>query len=244
MPGYAVTCAKGRVQSGETDQIFVPRASVNRRGVVLCHAYQSSLEYVDPTVQFNSMILAAAIASAGFACIAGDFGGDTLCNDTVVSRISAAWTALQSAVQGVKSDKVLLVGVSMGGGSAIRWAQANPTLVAALVGIIPLVDPNDVYQNNRASLQAPIGTAWGITFPTPLPTRGQLSLPANEALFTGPQQLWYSTADTTIIPSTVTAYAAATGATATVCDTTNGHGNASVGEVPTASVISFLETYA
>lgn len=242
MSGYAVNTAVGRIQAGEVDSIWVPRADLsNRRGVILCHGAGSSGEYLDQTNSYHSCLIAASLASAGYPCIAGDFGGAfTWGNDTVEARITAAWSALRAAVPGVAADKIALFGVSMGTCSAIRWAQANPSSVACLAAILPLVDPNDVYVNNRGSYQSSIGTAWGVTYPTALPTRGQLSLPANMALYTGPQHLWYSSVDTIVIPSTVTTYATATGATTTVCDTTNGHADASVGEVPIADILSFF----
>lgn len=239
MPGYAVTSA---ASGGEVVTFFDPRDKrTGRRGVVLGHGAQNPRQYLDAATMISSVKLAAAIANAGIPCITGSLGGDNLANDNALTNFETAVTTLQ-ARSGCATDKTLFVGVSMGAANSIRYAQAHPTLVAGIFGICPAVDPSDIYVNNRGGLGSLVGNAWGgITTPTPLPDRGNLSLPANEALIAGqfPAQWYYSTSDAIILPATVTEFATATGTTAHSIGAAI-HGEPCVAATPITDVLTFL----
>lgn len=248
MDGYSVDTKVGRVQSGEVDTIFSPRSPrTGRRGVVLLHADNSALQYTDGHTFPKSVQLAAFLAINGIPCITGQLGntdanGDNFANDQAMSRVTAAWSLLQS-VAGVASDKVLLVGASMGGATAARYAMLNPGSVAAGYGIIPASDLTDLYTRNPLGVQPQIGAAWGVTYPTALPSGADL--PGQAHLASGvPWRLDYGAGDAAIAPSTVTALAAAWGsqcvATCTDPGGTFGHGDALLGLTDPATVLAFL----
>lgn len=206
----------GGVQAGEKDFVWFPgsnKRGSSKYGVILCHGATANEQYAD-TTRWASVVIPARIAQAGIPCIAGAFGGDTFANDTAIARVTAAKTYL-IAQTGCASDKVLLVGASMGGGVAVRWAGQNPTQTAAYVGIMPMSDMSDIYVNNRLGLQATIGTAWGVTYPTALPAAADLSQYATTMKDNGiPAKIYYSSADTAVLPATVTTLATTMGATA------------------------------
>jgi hypothetical protein len=70
------------------------------------------------------------------------------------------------------------------------------------------VDPQDIDTNNRGGFSASIQAAWGGAVP-------DASCPAkNTASFTGfPIKVWYTSDDPVCIPSVVTTFASAVGAT-------------------------------
>jgi pimeloyl-ACP methyl ester carboxylesterase len=237
---YSVDTVNSRVGSGEPDSLFSPRSPrVGKRGVILCHGVTAPGQYLDATNGPSSVQLPAMLARNGVTCFSGSFGGDSWANDTAMTRLTAAKAVLVTA--GCASDKVCLYGISMGAAVALRWAIGNPTLVAAGYGTAPVSDISDIYTNNRASLRASIGTAWGVTYPTALPAGADLAGQAS-AVAAIPWRLDYGSLDTLIIPATVTALATAMGAncTATQVDTTNPHGDALFAKTDPATVLAFF----
>jgi dienelactone hydrolase len=251
MSGYAANTQTGRIFAGEQDTIFMPRdVRKGKRVCVLLHAHLTTAqtagyEWLDATNFPASVILAAYLASNGIPCITGQMGsqasGNDFANDEGMSRVTAAISTLQAAVPGCATDKAVLGGLSMGGGTAARYAMLNPASVAAVYGIIPMADISDIYVNNRAGVQAEIGTAWGVTYPTALPSGADLPGQAHLAASV-PCRLDYGGADPTVLPSTVQALAAAWGAncTATQTDNTLGHGDALSAKTDPKTVYQFF----
>lgn len=238
--GYSVTTQVGRVRATETDYLWAPRTPrKNTCGVVLCHGATAPTQYMDLVSQSASVKLAAALASAGIPCIAGAFSGDSFANDASMTDVTNAWDVLQAAYPDMRTDKVALLGVSMGGAVAARWSQLNPSQTAAVVGIIPLWDLVALYDGDVGGLQASVATAWGVTAPAALPASADIA--ANAGLAAGiPHLAGYSTTDTLISPSWVTDYTTAVGGTAVVTNPDSGHTNASVGGLPIATIGAFL----
>lgn len=241
--GYTLTHQTGRVGTGETDQVWAPRTPrTGTCGLILCHGATAPNEFIDLISQAASVRLAAALASAGIPCLSGTFGGDTFANDTAMTRIESAWTVLKGLYPAMRTDKVALLGVSMGGAVAARYSQLNPTKVAALVGIIPLWDIVALYAGNVGGLATSVATAWGVTAPAALPPEADIA--ANAAAAAGiPTLAGYSTADAFIDPAWVTTYATTVGATTTIIDTTSGHTDTTVGKMPIATVGEFLAAH-
>lgn len=243
--GYFVDSKLGRVQSGETDSIWHPTSPWAGCPVVLLHGAGEPANFLHATSQMSSVKVAAYLAKNGIPCISGDFGGAyTFANDTNMSRITSAVSAIRAEYPNCRQDKVVLLGVSMGGGAAERWAQLNPTQVAGIVGHIPAYDLDDIYQNNRAGLRSLIGTAWGVTYPTALPAGANYKNSA-ATVASIPHLLGYSSADTLILPATVTAYAAGlTSPQLVVTDTTFGHSDQAVGGLNIDTILNFIKTNA
>lgn len=243
MFGYDVVTTKGQVAANELEEIFYPRTvRAGKRGCILLHGAGNPQAFIDATNQKSSVKLAAALASAGIPCIAGDFGvGDTFANDTVMARIDSAWTLLKAKFPTMATDKFFLLGGSMGGAAVARYSQLHPDRVAAVVGLIPLWDLVALY-NLGGGTQATIAAAWGVTAPAALPSSADIA--ANASLAAGiPHLAGYSTVDTTVLPAWVTAYTAAVGGTAIITDTTTGHTDAAIGGMPIATVGQFLAAH-
>lgn len=241
--GYAVTTAVGRVAAGETDELFTPRAPrAGRCGVILCHGAGQLSEFIDLATQKSSMKLAAALATAGIPCIAGDFGGNIWANDVLMSRIDSAWGVLKDAFPTMRTDKVCLLGVSMGGAAVARYSQLHPASVAAVVGFIPVWDLVGLYVANTGGYQAPIGASWGVTPPAPLPATADVATNAPNAAGI-PTLAGYSTADQIVKPTWVTSYVAKVGGTAIVTDTVYGHSDQAIGGMPISTVGNFLAAH-
>lgn len=164
----------------------------------------------------------------------------------------AALTALTDAVNflkgtfGAKTGKVLLIGQSMGHLHIANWARANPSLVAGIVGILPVSDLNDLVTNNRGSTAAAINAAYGGAYSES--TNGPTKNPANYAA-TGlvgiPWRGYYASDDTLVLPGTVTGLASSIGSTATATSLgTGGHADGPVANVDIAQLLTFLASVA
>lgn len=151
-----------------------------------------------------------------YPCLGADLGGGTTFgNDTAIARVTDAKTYLQGTV-GAASGQVILYGVSMGGAVVLNWARANVASVAGILLIKPAVDIEDIRANNRGSLQASIETAytnnagWQAVRATHNPVQYGASLAGI------PISVWYGEADTTVVPATIAAFAAAVGSSCTL----------------------------
>lgn len=237
MSGYSVTTFN---LSGDAVSVWNPRTLRGGYGVILTHGAGAPFEFTDLTQQQSSVILAAAIARSGIPCVAGPFGSDAWGNDTAMSKMTAARTELNNRVPGMDATKILVLGVSMGAGAAARYSILNPVQVAGVVGIIPAF--NYAYEwANVSAIRASLGAAWGVTYPTSLPS-GADNL-ANASAAAGiPLLAAYSTADTTVPPAGVEQYVDAVGGVKRVISTSVNHSDAAVGLMPPAEVVQFLMT--
>lgn len=243
--GYAAYTAKGRVAAGEVDTIFYPRnPRQGKCGLILCHGSGTNNEFIGDPTQPSSMRLAAALATAGIPCIAGDFGGQAWGNPAEQADIGNAWTVLKGQFPSMRTDKHAILGVSMGGAAASIYTQANPGKVAAMVGLIPLLDLVDFYARNVGGSQSQIASAWGVTAPAALPAAANNAANAAQAASV-PLLCGYSSVDQTVYPTYVTSYVAAVNAaggdaTAQVTDSTYGHSDQAIGGMPAATIGEFL----
>lgn len=182
----------------EGDALLQPRqarAAGTARGVMLCHGATDVGRYA---ITGNYRNAAEKLARHGFNVCAPDLGAvagvsDTWGNATAMSRMDDAWAWIKNAAGGgAKTDKVCLVGGSMGGLNAVNWASRNPTKVAAIALVIPALDLEDIYVNDRgpglrAQIQAAYGGAPDYT------QRSPLLLASSIAGI--PTRVWYSTND-------------------------------------------------
>lgn len=144
----------------------------------------------------------------GFPCIADAMGGANLFgNATATTAVAAAYTASQSLTFRTGTP-VICVACSMGNTTAVNWARQNTSKCLGIVSAFGLTDLVDAYVNNRAGLGAAVGTAWGVTSPTPLPSNASPLANASE-LGSIPWRGWGASDDTTCPPSTQTAFASA-----------------------------------
>lgn len=144
--------------------------------------------------------------------ISGDFGGDHWGRDDGITKFDALLTYYST--RGCDVSLIDLILISMGAPLGLNWAKANPTKVRKIVGVNPVIDIDDIHDNNRNSYAADIESAytnlagWNAAKATHSPAE----YPASFIGMT--MDLFYSTNDAIVIASTVTDFASASGATA------------------------------
>lgn len=214
----------GQYRASESHQFIFDRMykpTQSRRGVIFVHGV-SGVAGSWQAAPIQDKVL--ALAAAGYPVISADlssatYSGANWANADHLSAIDAAWSYLKSAL-GAKTDKVLLYGSSMGATGALAWAKANLSTVLAIGCTIPCLDIDDIYQNDKGSLRAGIGTAYGVTFPTSL---GDLTTHApvsfgSTALAGLPLRLWSASNDPIASTTAVCQSWGGKGATLTVTD--------------------------
>lgn len=155
----------GEYQAGEGVVTCRPQTQTTKRGVIFCHgAGGSALNALHLTGIPRQAEIVRTVADEGYTVLAGDFGGaQTWGNDTSLTRVGQAVTHL-TALSGVNTGKVHLIGISMGGLVALNYAKANPTLVSSVTALIPTIDLKHVYDEDVQSSAALIDTAYGGTY--------------------------------------------------------------------------------
>lgn len=246
---YSVLTTSGHVTVGESETLFLPSnpRPNTKFGVILLHGSGATYSMFSDAPHWASSELGSDLAMAGIPCLSIQMGGNTYANDVAMTAIDNAVTYLASAA-GIPATKVAVLGISMGAGAAFRFAATRPTKVSAVVGLIPMANIIRIYTDNTLGLRSAIGTAWGVTYPTPLPAGADLlaqapTVDANDI----PVKFWYDDADPVILPADVTALAAAAGGTAVEIDPADlGHTEGSIkavvdsGAGHSSEIINFL----
>lgn len=168
MKSYSLTTSIGNAKAGELDFLWAPttqRRPATKYGVVLCHGSGNPYGYAMLPNQ-GSVALPVNFALAGIPSVAGEFGGQAWGSDTAMTAIDTAVTYMATKL-GTPTDKVLLVGGSMGGYTAIRYALTRPTKVAGVIGLIPLTNMNYFYPQFALSgtSASEIASSWGVAAP-------------------------------------------------------------------------------
>lgn len=178
-----------------------------KKGVIVL---PGSFGTVDDYFNLNYPVL-EAIHAQGFATASlttlNTWGNSTIRTD--VSTLKTNCQTAQTPQPAVfAAGKVHLVGISMGGLIALNWAKANPTLVQSITLVIPVLDVQAVYDENRGTFTSLIAPAYGGGRPTDADNPIK-----NAGSFTGfPINLYYSTTDPITTLSESESFAAATGA--------------------------------
>lgn len=123
-----------------------PRAG--RRLVFYHHGTGGETFICEPSVAARANIRPPLyeLLNRGYAILSADYGGPaTFANDINQGRLDAWLTA--SAAVGYRTDRIALIGESMGHQCLFKWAQTNPTQVAAIIGWIPGCDLTATYDN-------------------------------------------------------------------------------------------------
>lgn len=189
---YWTSEGAGRVRAVEGDQFFVPyrwRRDGSRYPLVWCHGGGA-----DYAVGPNERAVVEALRVPAIATTQG--GVSTWGADSVVGAAGTveADRAYAVANLGAKDGKALIMGGSMGGLTAVLYALANPTKVAALALFIPALDPEYVRVNNVGGNQAAIQAVHGVGT---VPAGKQAYLRGADLAATGiPTKVWHSTTDT------------------------------------------------
>ena len=238
--GYSADTQLGRVFAGETDTIFRPRTPrKNTFGCVLLHGSSAPQQYIDPT-QRTSTIIASTLSSLGIPCISGEFGGQTFGAPVIESRIDSARNVLSLEYPNMNTSKIALLGISMGGCNASFYAINHASEVAAMIGIIPLLDLKAFYTYFPGTpLANDISDAWGIAHGAALPPQADnknlAPAAANVPLLVG-----YASDDPLVHPEWVTGYTSQIPGATVMNLGPHGHTDASVAQMPISTISKFL----
>lgn len=124
-------------------------------------------------VPSQGAIVRRLVDEGGRTLLSPDAGGPQgWGSDLVITRLGQAATWLRDPARtvdplgsaialNVSDEPVVLIGVSMGGLNVLNYAKANPEDVAAIVLIIPVLDPEFVRANNVGGAAAAIDAAYG-----------------------------------------------------------------------------------
>lgn len=166
-----------------------------------------------------------AYAGNGHPVVAASFGGTSqwATTDTVGTGgfIDAALAYVGTpAGGGVRTDKVVAHGISMGSLNALNWGWRNSGKLRAMVLAGPIVNFEKFYNDNPV-FQALIDADWGghPAFLAGLPTSDPWRNIARVRPFGHLVKLWYAENDEFIDPEDVIAYAELIGAEAEAVDT-------------------------
>jgi pimeloyl-ACP methyl ester carboxylesterase len=234
----------GRYATAEQDVHVASLAGLRGgvRGVVYCHGAARDATSCRDYTNYGTLHLVNALAEH-FPVLSVDAGGPlAFGNATAVARVGDAVSHLQGTLNAT-SGTVLLVGASMGALSCLNYAKAHSEKVAAVVGVIPALDLNDIVVNDRAGLGPSVDAAYGGAYSEA--THGATYNPATyAATFTTPTRLYYASDDTTAIPGAVTAFDTACGVASAVSLGALGHTEAAIDAAPRDSIVQFLAQYA
>jgi hypothetical protein len=161
-------------------------------------------------------------------------------NDTSISRLGSAKTFLQGSTSPCRAaaGKVFLVFGSMGGLAAMNYALANLSSVAAIAGIVPVVDLDAFTSNNRGGYKASVDAAYGGTYSAV--THGPTHSPSQYAASLNvPIKLWYAEDDDLGLEAETLAFAAAA-PDCTLVSMAGGHTNPTLPSTLQADIAAFL----
>lgn len=230
----------GRVTVSEADVIMRPKCrNSSKPGVLYVHGAEADvgggLTWMNIATRAR---LINAIADAGYTMLSCDLGGvATWGNDTAIARITAAKNYLLT-LQDVSAGKIILVGQSMGGQNSLVWAAANPTLVKAIIGAIPVINIQDV-RNRVYTTSVDAAYSGGYTDATYGALHNPYVIAGNSGLNDIPMQLWYGDSDTTCLP-TYTQAMATRANTVELHTLSGGHAESTVAEIDPSVVLSYL----
>jgi pimeloyl-ACP methyl ester carboxylesterase len=192
---------------------FDPVFPTTKRPIITCHGHGgTAFGYVDPSFRAGPEMW----ANKGMKVHCDNYG-NTWGNNAAQAILTTLYNTL-----GV--SKVLLSGGSMGGLLALNWARANPTKVAGIELVIPLVNPEDLRANNLGGYQADFEAAYGgnPAWQALRPTHCPVEFAAQISHI--PIYLFFSDNDPICRPATIEAFRAAHGNTKTKSLGSLGHG--------------------
>lgn len=240
MSSYSALSTTGQVVLGEVETVWTPRTvRTGRVGVILLHG-QSNPQMFMQSAHPTSMKLAAAISGFGIPCIAAEMHGNSWAiNVTMEDDIPVAHSILVDQF-GCDPDRIILLGISMGGSLAVRYSQLNPEATAGIVGVIPAYDPKALYIHGDVG-DAAMEAAWGFSGLENFPTELDLGAQALRGKGT-PIMSIYASDDALVPASSVENYHRTAGGLEENLINVGalGHTDAALAAVPFGTIIKFL----
>lgn len=188
--------------------------------------------------------IAPRLAEKGIPVISAAFGGaNQWGNDTAQTRIGQAWAQIKSQLN-PRQDKFIAIGVSKGALAMLNYARNNPANVAAIVGIVPVVNLANFYSDN-ATAQASIDAAYTdhAGYLAALAAHDPAQNTAAHQSQAIPTKLIYGSADPSVRPADVAAFSAAVGAQAKSVTGTD-HATTAPALNAYADVLAFVRQFA
>ena len=218
-------------------------ASPARAGVIFVHGAGSTGTYCLDRYGRHGQ-LTRRVVDLGLAGWAGDNGGvASWGNQADMTAMTNGYNALQVR-PGVAPGKVALVSGSMGGLVSLNWAARNPDKVACIVSVIPVINPTDIYVNNRGGYGPQIAAAHGGWSEA---SRGAQWNPATMALagtYAGiPMLLFYGLTDTLCMSAQTETFAATVGTNVTLVPLASGHAEASYAGADHEAIAAFINLH-
>lgn len=143
----------------EKYRVWLPKQfnrDATRRAIIFTHGAGQTMD--DLTIHEPCF---QTWANMGFVVCAADLGGGhTWGNDDSIAAIDRYWAFLKRNYR-VKSDKIVLAAMSMGGTTAFNWAHNNPTKIAAIHAVLPLLDLEWFYGTDFLGSHTEIDDAYG-----------------------------------------------------------------------------------
>lgn len=209
--GYKCIGGTGNIRAAKGDYRFIPSHPIaGGHGVIAMHQAGSNflLQFNQSLNPLSSQIL-PALARKGIPGIAGEMNG-TAAGDgfgipSVMADMDAGRVFMGTKNPTIDASKVHLIGVSRGLHECLSYAQQNLGKVASITGIMGLADAMHTYDDVPAQ-QAAMRTAWGAADRAALAASGFNNLAGMASIAAAgiPVQMFYSTADTTVLPVTQT----------------------------------------
>lgn len=232
MPGTKSTLGFANIVIGQTDCILVPRGiPVKPNPVVYHHGAQQDPRELISTMR--DVLRPLALDGFPIGCVTSQLSWG---NSTYRTRAQAIrnWFGTNFGTTGPSIG----IGSSMGAYNQLVDAAFNPSEFAAVVGVIPVVDGEDVRTNNRNGFRASFDTAWSVTYPAALPTHANPAV--DTASFTSlPIQMWVASDDTLAVTALASTFSTAVGAEYHNLGAL-GHTNAAMQSVDGEAVLDFV----
>lgn len=161
----------------------------------------------------NSTLARKLAQNYGVAMTSSAPTGLSYGNDAAIAAFSSMRTQQLHTELGCRTDKVAVVGRSMGGCQALNWARQNKALITSISLVCPLV--NLVDGHDRV-FEAEIDAAYGshANYLAALSTHNPMAYAAELAGV--PIRIWYASNDTSILPADVLAFASSVGSSCSV----------------------------
>lgn len=232
------TYSSGRIHAGDLDFRIVPRRP-NGRLVVYCSSHSgAAITALMPVSAPGRQRIVYAIAKAGYTVIGSDMGGAATYGNTLVQTRLAEVVAAGQAIEGVSDDPPFALGVSMGALTALNYTRGHT--VAGVVGILPLIDPQELRVNNPGGYdyRTELDAAHGVAYPAALPAGVNPNV--DRAVYEDiPIGLWYAQSDDVALASTTVAFGTAVGAD--LHSLVGGHDETPINSIDPQDIVDWLD---
>jgi acetyl esterase/lipase len=233
----------GRYQASEKHLVITRRdtpRNATKTGIIHCHGYQSSPAEAAYAGLYDWRKVLWRAAAGGIPVMAIDAAGQASFGN------AASTTALQNALTwfganyGVRTDRIMLSGTSMGASVALNyWKNGTPPTTAAFIGFFPALDWTDSGLSSFATARDTAYTnnaGW-------LAAKSVRNPQDYASTITPPMHLIHSSGDANARSAAVTAFAAAATSstvTTTALASAGAHITAAMTDAEIMTAVNFL----